>query len=60
MMSLGVELRIFIWGLVAALIYLLKQPPHTYRNAFLLYTHTKYIYTHTEQKRELIFNQNCI
>ena len=52
----GVEPGIFVWrGQVAALIYLSRQPPHTYTHThthththlfLLLYTHTHtYIYT---------------
>ena len=50
----GVEPGIFVWrGQVAALIYLLRQPPHTYIHTYThthTHTHTNVfiiIYTHT-------------
>ena len=56
MMSLGAELRIFIWGLVAVLIYLLKQPTHTHIQTLFYYIHTQNIYTHTLNKKESLFS----
>ena len=57
MMSLGAELRIFIWGPSCSTnIFIKTTPTHTHIQTLFYYIHTQNIYTHTLNKKESLFS----